>query len=116
MNSENEIIGFLKNDNIEWENLGGGVKRKIMAFNKDLMMVIVSFEKDAIGYLHKHIHSQVTYVAKGSFEVTIVAEKQKLNSGDVFFTSPNYEHGVLALEDGILVDVFSPYREDFIKK
>ena len=37
-----------------------------------------------------------------------------LNKGDGFFAQPNIEHGVVCLDEGILIDSFTPYREDFM--
>ncbi|MCB0442440.1 MAG: cupin domain-containing protein [Flavobacterium sp.] len=79
------------------------------------MMVNVKFKKGGIGEMHHHIHSQVTHIAEGKFEVTINNETKLLQKGDSFFVAPNLEHGVICLEDGLLIDVFSPMREDFIK-
>jgi len=117
MNNNFGITGFVFNDDIPWENVGDGVRRKIMAYDKDLMLTIVVFKKGAIGYLHKHPHKQVSYIVNGSFEVTLGSEKKIQKAGDVYFVPPNVEHGVLALEeDSLLIDIFHPYREDFIKK
>ncbi|WP_333661153.1 cupin domain-containing protein [Chishuiella changwenlii] len=100
--------------NSEWEDLGNGVKRQFVGYNSQIMMVIVKFEKGAIGALHQHFHSQITYVAEGSFEVTNNNQIKILNKGDGFFAQPNIEHGVVCLEEGILIDSFTPYREDFM--
>ena len=108
--------GFIFKDNYEWENIDNGVRRKILGYDKDIMLVNLEFKKGAIGYPHKHPHKQIGYIVSGSFEVTINGEKKILKAGDVYLTLPNIEHGVLALEDSVLVDVFTPYREDFIKK
>lgn len=108
--------GFQYYSNIDWEDVGKGVRRKIMAYDTDMMMVMVEFNKGAIGTKHTHSNKQVSYVAKGSFEINIDDEKKIEKTGDVFFVLPNVEHGVTALEDGILIDVFTPYREDFVKK
>ena len=108
--------GFVFQDNSEWEIVWEGVKRKILAYDKDLMLAVFEFKKGSIGTLHKHPHKQVGYLVKGSFEVTINGEKKILKTGDAYLILPNIEHGVLALEDSILVDVFTPYREDFFKK
>jgi quercetin dioxygenase-like cupin family protein len=78
------------------------------------MMTVVEFKKGSIGYVHKHPHRQVTYVVRGSFEVTAGSEKHVLKSGDCFFILPDLEHGVVALEDACLADVFAPAREDFL--
>jgi len=107
--------GFIFQDDSEWELVGEGIRRKILAYEKDLMLVVFEFKKGSIGYLHKHPHKQVGYLVKGSFEVTINGEKKILKTGDSYLTLPNIEHGVLALEESILIDVFTPYREDFIK-
>jgi quercetin dioxygenase-like cupin family protein len=80
------------------------------------MMVKVRFKKDSVGEPHKHFHSQTTYVVSGKFQVEIDGIKQILSSGDGFYVPPNALHGAICLEDGMLIDVFSPVREDFLKK
>lgn len=110
------VTGFVFNDNYEWENFDKGIRRKILGYDKDIMLVHLEFKKGAIGYLHKHPHKQIGYIVSGSFEVTVDGEKKNLKAGDVYLTLPNIEHGVLALEDSIIIDVFTPYREDFINK
>jgi len=40
--------------------------------------------------------------------------KSTLGTGDCFFIPPDVDHGVVALEEGSLVDVFTPAREDFL--
>jgi quercetin dioxygenase-like cupin family protein len=106
---------FFKNVNINWQKIDGGIQRKIFGYDNKIMMVIVDFKKGAIGTKHKHYHSQSTFIQKGVFEVTVGKNKDTLKEGDGFFVPSDIEHGVLALEDGILIDVFSPARKDFIK-
>lgn len=108
--------GFVFNSDYEWENAGEGVRRKILGYDNDLMLVLVEFKKGSIGYVHKHFHKQISYLISGSFEVNINGEKKILKAGDVYFIEPNIEHGVVALEDSSLIDVFNPCREDFLKK
>lgn len=102
-------------DQTEWETVDKGVQRKILGYDDQMMMVCVRFEKNAIGTLHHHIHRQVSYVESGKFEVTIDGKIQILEKGDCFFVAPNLVHGVVALEEGALVDVFTPARMDFLK-
>lgn len=103
------------NGNSEWEDLGAGVSKQFVGYNSQIMMVIVKFEKDAVGALHQHFHSQITYVASGTFEVTVDGETKILKAGYGFFAQPNIFHGVKCLEEGKLIDAFTPFREDFIK-
>jgi quercetin dioxygenase-like cupin family protein len=109
------VKNFVFNDEIEWEEVAPGTRRKILAYDKDLMALVVEFKKDAIGYLHKHYHTQISYIISGSFEVNINGEKKIQKAGDAYYLQPHIEHGVVALEDSLLVDIFTPAREDFIK-
>jgi quercetin dioxygenase-like cupin family protein len=54
-------------------------------------------------------------VQEGAFEVEIAGKKQVLKAGDAFYVPPNTDHGCRCIEKGVLVDVFSPMREDFLK-
>ena len=105
---------FIISGEIDWESLGGGVERKILGYDDQLMMVLVRFKKGAIGSLHHHVHRQVSYVESGRFEVTIDGNKKILERGDSFFVAPDLVHGVVALEAGCLVDIFAPARKDFV--
>ena len=105
---------FVEDSEVDWSEMGEGVKRKILAYDEKLMLVRVEFKKDSVGKIHKHYHSQITNVESGRFEVIIDTEKKVLKAGDVFYIPPNIEHGCICLEDGVLIDVFSPMREDFI--
>lgn len=97
-----------------WQDLGNGVKRQIFGYNDQLMLVKAKFEAEAIGQLHQHHHSQVTYVDSGVFEMSIGSEKKILKKGDGFYAPPHEMHGCVCLEAGVLIDVFSPHREDFL--
>ncbi len=106
---------FFETEKTDWEQLGGGVSRQIMGYNDRIMLVKVRFEKGAVGTAHKHPHVQDSYVAEGVFEVTIGDKTQTLRAGDSFFVPSDTVHGVHCLEAGVLVDVFAPVREDFLK-
>lgn len=113
MNIQSEAF-FIESEN-EWEVVGEGVKRQITGYNTTLMMVKVAFEKGSIGAVHQHYHSQASFVASGKFEVVVNGITKVLIAGDTFFAVPNVLHGVVCLEAGMLVDAFSPIREDFLK-
>ena len=105
---------FITGNEVNWEATAPGMKRKIMAWDERLMLVRVEFEKGGIGAQHSHYHTQITHVESGSFEVEISGEKKVLGAGDVFYVPPHALHGAVCLEAGVLIDVFSPVREDFL--
>lgn len=98
----------------QWQDLGNGVSRQIFGYDDQIMLVKARFEAEAVGILHEHYHAQVTYVESGLFEMTIGEEKKMLKKGDGFYAPPHVMHGCVCHEPGILIDVFSPHREDFL--
>lgn len=105
---------FIVSAETEWVTADEGVQRQVLGYDEELMLVRVRFEKGAIGVLHRHFHRQVSYIESGSFEVSINDEKKVLHQGDSYFVEPNIEHGVLALEPGSIIDIFTPARKEFI--
>lgn len=108
--------GFVTDKAVEWETVAEGLTRKVLTYDGQIMMVRAHFKKGAIGVQHIHYHSQVTYVASGRFEVTLDKKKKVLKAGDSFYVEPDLNHGAICLEEGDLIDVFTPHRADFLKK
>jgi quercetin dioxygenase-like cupin family protein len=106
--------GFFLNADTPVEEVAPGLTRQIMGFDDKIMLVKAIFEEGAVGQMHKHYHSQVTYVESGEFEMTIDGEVKKLKAGDSFYVLPHLMHGCVCKSPGVLIDVFSPAREDFL--
>ena len=105
---------FFFGDETPWEDCGPGLKRQMMGHDGKIMLVKVAFETGAVGQLHKHYHSQVTYVESGEFEMTIGDEIKMIKGGDSYYIPPHVMHGCVCKSPGVLLDVFSPAREDFL--
>ena len=109
---KNNIWNF--NEPIDLEPAGDGVMRKILSYTDTLMVVENHFDKGAVGALHHHPHTQITYVVSGQFEFEIAGEKKIVNPGDSMLKMDGIEHGCVCLQEGILLDIFTPMREDFV--
>ena len=105
---------FQQGNAINQEVASPGIKRQLYGYDENIMMVRVMFEKGAIGEEHRHVHTQVSYVESGVFEITIAGDTKVLSAGDGFFVPSNELHGSVCLEVGILIDVFTPQRKDFL--
>ncbi len=111
----------MKNDrwvfhqDIKAQDAGEGVKRRVLAYGEELMCVENTFQKGAVGSLHHHPHTQLTYVVSGKFEFTIDGVKKTVTAGDTMLKQNSVEHGCTCLEAGILLDIFTPYRQDFVE-
>ncbi|WP_330998941.1 cupin domain-containing protein [Mangrovicoccus algicola] len=110
-----DIRNFFYGKDHELEDLGGGIRRRMAAFNDNAMCVEVHFDTGAVAALHSHPHEQISYVVSGVFEFEIGGEKKIVRAGDTTYKQPGIEHGATCLEEGMLLDFFTPHREDFVK-
>ena len=111
-NYKNEPWVFFKD--IPGENVAPGLVRKVLAYCDAAMCVVNEFEEGIVGPLHSHPHTQITFVAEGRFRFTIGKEEREVSRGDTLCKQDGVEHGCLCLEKGVLVDFFTPMREDFV--
>jgi len=113
---QEEVIMYVENKNVPLTDLGGGVVRKVLAYSENLMNVELKFEKGAIGAKHSHPHEQIGYIISGSLLFQEEGREDKvLVTGDSYYVEPNAVHGVVALEDTMLLDIFTPMRKDFVE-
>ncbi len=106
---------IVKNSDVKVTEVGQGVERKILASDGKMMTVEVRFKKGSVGTVHSHPHEQISYVVSGSFEFELEGKKEIIRAGDSYYVKPDAMHGVVALEDSVILDVFTPQREDFLK-
>lgn len=111
----NRSMNFIFEAETEWEQINEGTRRQILGYDDQIMLVKIDFQKGGVGTVHAHIHRQCTYVVSGVFEFNIDGVKKLVKAGDGLYMEPNVLHGVKCLEDGILIDTFSPVRADFLK-
>ena len=115
MNKNHRDQPWVFYSDIEGEPVAPGVTRKVLAYCGELMCVVNEFEEGAIGAVHSHPHTQITYVAEGRFRFTIGDESREVGKGDTLCKRDGVKHGCVCLEKGALVDFFTPMREDFVR-
>ncbi len=94
---------------------GNDVTRQVLSESPDLMVVEFRFEKvGAEGTMHSHPHVQSTYVKSGKYRFFLSDKVIEIGPGDSFIIPSNVEHGCLCLEPGVLIDSFTPRRDDFL--
>ena len=86
----------------------------MLAHVPDLMVVRFAFAAGDRGALHSHPHVQSTYVQSGRYRFTMDGRDFEVGPGDAFVIPSNAEHGCECLEGGVLIDSFTPRRDDFL--
>ena len=111
---KNNSSAFVFSKDSPLESVGEGLTRQLLGYGEAIMVARVTFSEGAVGDIHAHPHSQVSYVESGEFDVYIDGVRQRLGPGDSFYVQPNLDHGAVCRKAGVLLDVFSPSREDFL--
>jgi quercetin dioxygenase-like cupin family protein len=91
-----------------------GLSRKVLAYNDKLFLAEHRLEKGWVGALHSHPHEQVVYVVSGRLRVTTPGSDFEISAGDSFVVRGGINHAAAAIEDSLVIDVFTPCREDYI--
>lgn len=91
-----------------------GLTRRILAYNDKLFVAEHRMEKGWKGVPHSHPHEQAAYVVSGRLSVTCGGRTFEIKTGDTFLVRGGVEHSATALEEAVVVDVFTPCREDYI--
>jgi quercetin dioxygenase-like cupin family protein len=90
-----------------------GMQRQVLAYNPQLMLVRHTFEKGWNGARHKHPHHQMVYVVRGHIRFEAEGKSWELRSGDSVVVDGDLDHQASALEESEVLDIFTPYREEY---
>ena len=91
-----------------------GVTRRVLAHSPKLMLIEHSMEKGSIFPEHKHTHEQLTYLISGQLVAEVGDSQFKTVKGDSFVVPGDIFHKVTALENSVVLDIFTPVREDYL--
>jgi quercetin dioxygenase-like cupin family protein len=101
-------------DDVPAERIAEGISRQ-MIVGQRLMMCRLTFRPHLDTAVHSHPHEQITLVEKGRVRFSIGSDTRIAGPGDILHVPPDVAHGATMLdEEVVLIDIFSPIREDFL--
>ncbi len=90
-----------------------GLRRQVMSYSPRMMLVRHRMKKGWVGARHSHPHEQMVYIVSGCLRFHYPDGVFEARAGDSFLVPGNVEHQASALEDSEVLDIFTPYREDY---
>lgn len=90
-----------------------GLRRQVMSYSPSMMLVRHRMQKGWVGPRHSHPHEQMVYVVSGHLVFEHPGGRFEAKSGDSFLVPGGVEHQASALEDAEVLDIFTPFREDY---
>ena len=104
------------NKDVEKEIVFEDASRKVLAYGGNLMVVENYLSAGRQVSLHSHPHEQISYIVSGKHKMFLGDEACFVEAGDSVYVPPNVLHGTECIEGGIVLDAFTPIREDFLAK
>lgn len=105
---------FTRWDERNYREMLPGVELKTLTYGKTMLLGEFRLKKGAAIPSHSHPHEQIGYLVSGRLRFNAEDETFEAGPGDGWCFAGNLEHGVEILEDSLVVEVFSPVREDYL--
>ena len=101
-------------DEVPAQQVADGIARQ-MIVGERLMMCRITLAPRVDTPAHSHPHEQMTMIERGRVRFTIAGQEHIVSAGDVLHIPSDVMHGATMLdEEVVLVDIFTPIREDFL--
>jgi len=91
-----------------------GLAREVLVHTPAMMLVRHRMRKGWRGTSHNHPHEQMVYVIGGIIEIEVDGKLHRASAGDSFIVASNAIHQATALEDAVVLDVFTPGRKEYL--
>ncbi|MFC5405950.1 cupin domain-containing protein [Cohnella soli] len=98
----------------EWQQISPEIRRKILPPGESMMSMLIEFKQGGFGPEHAHPHEQLGFVVKGKIQMLIDGVEVVASEGDQVCVPGNARHSVLALENSLVLETFTPLREDLL--
>ncbi|SFB34874.1 Cupin domain-containing protein [Cohnella sp. OV330] len=98
----------------EWQQINPLIRRKVFPPGERLMSMAIEFKKGGIGPEHAHPHEQLGYVVSGKIRMVLDGAEIVASAGEQVVVPGGVSHSVEALEDSLVLEAFTPLREDLL--
>jgi len=107
---------FTKKDSREFQPLMEGITMRPLAFEEKTILCEFRLQKGNKLPAHHHPYEQTGYLISGKLNFRIDKEWHLANEGDSWSIPENVVHEVEVLEDSVVLELFSPIRNDYLPK
>ena len=105
--------GVIKSDDSRMSRPEPGLRRQVMSYSKEMMLVRHKMEAGWAGAAHSHAQEQLLYVVSGAIQLTVAGVAHTLSAGDSILVAGGTEHQACTDRASEVLDIFTPYRSDY---
>ncbi len=97
-----------------WIDIAPGVHRRTIAAGDKMHQIYVRLDAGSNVPLHKHVNEQIAFCVSGNLLLTVDSVLHDLKPGQCYLIPSNVPHSADVKMDTIVIDTFSPPREDML--
>jgi quercetin dioxygenase-like cupin family protein len=105
---------FYKANESGYKEVVPGIKLKALVYGEKTLLAAFRMEANSILPKHSHHHEQTGYLVEGKIRFTIGQQTFETSPGDSWCIPANADHSAEILENSLVIEVFSPVREDYL--
>ena len=99
-----------------WKEVMPGVKRRMLSHASTGLMVFYKIESEKTFAWHNHPHAQYGVFLEGGGKFRVGDSVWDVRKGDTYFIPPGMFHELKTEQESVIIDFFTPEREDYVKE
>ena len=99
-----------------WIDIAPGVHRRTIAAGKQMHQIYVRLDAGSVVPEHRHVNEQIAFCVTGNLKLTVNGVLHDLKPGQCAMIPGNVPHDARVEVDTIVIDTFSPPREDMLQQ
>jgi quercetin dioxygenase-like cupin family protein len=105
---------FYKKNETGYKVVMEGIRLKTLVYGEKTLLCEFRIERGKVLPSHSHPHEQTGYLVSGRMRFIIGDERFDVEPGDSWCIRGDVEHAAETFEDSVVVEVFSPVREEYL--
>ena len=101
-------------DGNPWIEICPGIKRRTVTHGASMYQMMARLDAGSRMSEHKHPQEQIVHILEGRVRLIVAGVPHEMRGGESFYLASNVPHGVETIEDTMILDTFSPPREDYL--
>src|SRR5678816_4945536 len=101
-------------DKSPWIDIAPGIRRRTITHGSSMYQMIARLDAGSRMPEHKHSQEQIVHILEGRMNLIVSGVPHELKRGDSYYLAANVPHGVETIEQTMVLDTFSPPRDDYL--
>ncbi len=99
-----------------WVDICPGIKRQTITTGATMYQMRATLDAGSQLPVHSHPQEQIAHVISGRVRFNVDGETREVGAGESLYLASNVPHGAETLEAALVIDTFSPPREDYLAR